>query len=68
LQSSKGLLGPIDHRATGDGVIVCEDGFRSGAATRWELEELCGELGLTPNITEVDESSLFCEASRPCAT
>ena len=68
LQSSAGLLGPIDRRATGDGVIVCEDGFRAGAATRRELEELCGELGLTANITEVDGSSFFCEVSKPCAT
>ena len=68
LQSSERLLGPIDHRATGNGVVVCSDGFRSGTATRSELEELCGELGLTASITEVDGSSLFCEASKPCAT
>jgi len=68
LQSSEGLLGPIDRRATGDGVIVCKDGFRSGAATRRELEELCGELGLTADITEVDGSSLFCETIKPRAT
>ena len=68
LQSSEGLLGPIDRRATRDGVIVCEDGFRSGAATRRELEELCGELGLTTDITEVDGSSLFCETTKSCAT
>ena len=68
LQSSEGLLGRIDRRATRDGVIVCEDGFRSRAATRRELEELCGELGLTADITEVDGSSLFCETTKPCAT
>ena len=68
LQSSEGFLGPIDRRATRDGVIVCEDGFRSRAATRRELEELCGELGLTADITEVDGSSLFCEISKPRAT
>ena len=68
LQSSEGLLGPIDHHATGDGVIVCSDGFRSGTATESELEELCRELGVTADITEVDASSLFCEALKPCAT
>ena len=68
LQSSEGLVGSIDHRATGDGVIVCSDGFRSGTATRSHLEELCSELGVTATITEVDGSSLFCEASKPCAT
>ncbi len=67
-QSSEGLVGPIDYCATGDGVIVCCDGFRSGTATRSELEELCRELGVTATITEVDGSSLFCEISKPCAT
>jgi 2-polyprenyl-6-hydroxyphenyl methylase/3-demethylubiquinone-9 3-methyltransferase len=67
-QSSEGLVGPIDHSATGGGVIVCSDGFRSGTATRSELEELCSELGITATITEVDGSSLFCEASKPCAS
>ena len=67
-QSSERLVGPVDHGATGDGVIVCSDGFRSGTATRSELEELCSELGVTATITEVDGSSLFCEVSKPCAT
>jgi len=67
-QASEGLVGPIDYAATGDGVIACSDGFRSGTATRSELEELCDELGVTATITEVDGSSLFCEASKPCAT
>lgn len=67
-QSAEGLVGPIDYAATGDGVIACSDGFRSGIATRSELEELCSELGVTATITEVDGSSLFCEASKPCAT
>ena len=67
-QSSEGLVGPIDYAATGDGVIACRDGFRSGTATRSELEKLFSELGVTAVITEVDESSLFCEATKPCAT
>ena len=29
-QSAEGLVGPIDHAASRDGAIVCEDGFRSG--------------------------------------
>jgi len=69
LESSEGLLGPIDRRATGDGVIVCENGFRSGALTRRELEELCAGLDLVADLTEVDgSSSLFCEVPKPCAT
>lgn len=67
-QSSEGLVGPIDYAATGDGVIACSDGFRSETATRSELVKLFSELGLTAAIMEVDESSLFCEATKPCAT
>ena len=68
VQSSEGLVGSIDRSATGDGVIACSDGFRSGTATRSELEKLCSELGVTATFTEVDESSLFCEVSKPFAT
>ena len=35
LQAEHGLLGVIDHDKTGDGVIICKDGFR---ATRFHLK------------------------------
>ena len=63
-QSEKGLLGAIDYRQTGDGVIVCLDGFRSGAMGEDGFRRLSGKIGLSPLITEVDQSSLFCELTK----
>lgn len=61
LQAEEGLLGPIDRQATREGVIACEDGFRSGAMSPEDFGRVCGELGLAAELTEVDGSSLFCE-------
>jgi 2-polyprenyl-6-hydroxyphenyl methylase/3-demethylubiquinone-9 3-methyltransferase len=60
-QAAEGLLGPIDARASGNGTIVCEDGFRAGRLTPDDLHSLCAGLGVAGEITEVDGSSLFCE-------
>lgn len=58
-QADKGLLGEIDFERTGDGIIVCKDGFRAITHTHEELNRL-GELSGYPFIVEeVDESSLF---------
>ncbi len=65
LQAERGLLGEIDYDATGDGVIVCRDGFRSGTMGETEFRELCGRIELEPTIHEVDESSIFCELVKP---
>jgi 2-polyprenyl-6-hydroxyphenyl methylase/3-demethylubiquinone-9 3-methyltransferase len=61
LQAEAGLIGKLDERATGDGVIVCEDGFRATTASARELLSLCTDLGLAAKVFEVDGSSLFCE-------
>ncbi len=63
IQAEHGLIGPIDEEATGDGVIVCEDGFRATTVGGEEFAALAKECGLVPVITEVDGSSLFCELS-----
>ncbi len=63
IQSEHGLIGPIDEEATGDGVIVCKDGFRATTVGGEEFAALAKECGLEPVITEVDGSSLFCELS-----
>ena len=60
-QAAEGLLGPIDRERTGNGVIACTDGFRSGRLTPGELSALCSDLGMRTAITEVDGSSLFAE-------
>lgn len=67
-QAKAGLVGEIDYTATGDGIIVCVDGFRVGLLTPEALRSLCAGLGLACEIVEVDGSSVFCEIIVPAAT
>jgi len=61
LQSKYGLIGEIDNDATGDGIIVCKDGFRADTVRADEFIALTSGLMTEPIITEVDKSSIFCE-------
>lgn len=61
LQSEAGLLGEIDEEKTGNGVIVCKDGFTGTAFTPEQLSSQTGGLPVTVTITEIDQSSVFCE-------
>ncbi|HUT71949.1 MAG TPA: class I SAM-dependent methyltransferase [Desulfatiglandales bacterium] len=61
IQSERGLIGEIDYDVTGDGVIVCKDGFRASAVGRQEFVSLTSGLGVVPKIFEVGGSSIFCE-------
>jgi len=61
-QSSLGLIGELDIEKTGNGSIVCKDGFRASTVSGKQLVELFSEFGLDASITEVDESSIFCKA------
>jgi len=65
IQSAHGLIGTIDYQATGNGIIVCRDGFRATTVNAAGFRRLAGALGLAPNIVEVDCSSLFCEVTIP---
>jgi len=58
-QSQIGLLGEIDEEKTGDGTIVCKDGFRATTVSGNQFVELFDEFGLIASIIEVDESSIF---------
>ena len=58
-QADKGLLGKIDKKQTGEGVIVCEDGFRAITFTEKDYVRLGEASGYKYEIQEVDESSLF---------
>jgi 2-polyprenyl-6-hydroxyphenyl methylase/3-demethylubiquinone-9 3-methyltransferase len=60
LQAAEGLLGEIDYDATGNGVVVCKDGFRATTYTAADFRALVSEFGLDARTEEVDESSLFC--------
>ena len=59
MQAAAGLLGPIDESATGDGTIICQDGFRATTVTPADFRRLADELSLTIELREVDNSSLF---------
>jgi 2-polyprenyl-6-hydroxyphenyl methylase/3-demethylubiquinone-9 3-methyltransferase len=61
LQSEHGLVGEIDWEATGDGVIVCRDGFKATTIGRDDFVSLMSTFDIQWRIREVDESSLFCE-------
>lgn len=65
LQARDGLLGEIDREKTGDGVIVCGDGFRAGAMGENEFAQLCGRLGYEHAIAVVDDSSVMCVLTVP---
>ena len=62
-QAACGLVGEIDRARTGNGVIVCADGFRATTFGPGEFEALAKALGVEATVTEVDGSSVFCEIS-----
>jgi 2-polyprenyl-6-hydroxyphenyl methylase/3-demethylubiquinone-9 3-methyltransferase len=64
-QASEGLLGPIDYPACRNGVIACKDGFRSGTFSPKAFRTLSARLDVTPVICEIDDSSIFCQLTRP---
>jgi len=66
-QAAEGLVGRIDRVASQDGVIVCEDGFRSGRFSPDEFRSLCSTVGVNAQVSEVDGSSVFCEITKPSA-
>lgn len=61
LQAKKGLIGEIDEEKTGQGIIVCKDGFRTSTVGPEEFISLTSGIGSKVTLTEVDGSSLFCE-------
>jgi SAM-dependent methyltransferase len=58
-QASEGLLGEIDYTRTGDGEIVCKDGFKATTYSPDYFTNLAQELNLNSEIYEIDSSSLF---------
>ncbi len=61
LQSEAGLLGEMDPERTGDGVIVCKDGFTGTTVRPEQFLSLTAGLNVDVQLVEIDESSLFCE-------
>jgi len=61
LQSEAGLLGEIDYEKTGNGSIICKDGFSATTFGVAQFLKLAAELNAKITITEIDDSSIFCE-------
>lgn len=61
VQSEKKLIGEIDVEATGNGVIVCKDGFKATTVSPDDFILLTSGLDCDSTITEVDNSSIFYE-------
>ena len=64
LQAQAGLLGEIDYEKTGNGLIVCKDGFKATTVSADAFLALSSDHDLEVKIKEVDESSLFCEITK----
>lgn len=64
LQAETGLLGKIDDDLTGEGTIVCKDGFRATTVSATEFTELTRQTDCSTRLVTVDDSSLFCEMVR----
>jgi len=63
-QSEAGLLGEIDQEKTGNGIIICKDGFKATTVGPEEFLALASPLNMETQIIEVDESSLFYEIKK----
>jgi SAM-dependent methyltransferase len=63
IQASNGLVGEIDEAATGNGTIVCKDGFRATTVRPDGFRQLSQGLGTDVTIEVVAGSSVFCEIS-----
>lgn len=61
IQAAHGLVGELDERATGNGVIVCRDGFAATTASPAEMRALARGLGSDAAVETVGGSSVFCE-------
>jgi len=59
IQSKHGLIGEIDYEQTGNGVIICKDGFKAVTILPKEFSKLSLELNLNSEIKETDNSSVF---------
>ncbi len=62
-QSEEGLLGEINFMKTGNGVIICKDGFKATTFTKDNFEKLLRKMKLKGIIIEIDNSSIFCVIS-----
>jgi 2-polyprenyl-6-hydroxyphenyl methylase/3-demethylubiquinone-9 3-methyltransferase len=64
LQAREGLVGEIDYDATGDGVIVCKDGFTATTVGTDEFRRLALAFDIDSHVQVIDDSSVFCVLSK----
>ncbi len=64
IQSQNNLIGEIDYTKTGNGVIICKDGFSATTVSRDEFRSLANSVNQSCVIKEVAESSIFCEIQK----
>lgn len=60
-QAEMGLIGEIDYGRTGEGIIICIDGFKASTFSSLDFEKTVMDIGLEFILTEVDDPSIFCE-------
>jgi 2-polyprenyl-6-hydroxyphenyl methylase/3-demethylubiquinone-9 3-methyltransferase len=61
IQSENKLIGEIDYDLTGNGIIVCKDGFRAIMYSEQEFLELASKVNVDTEIHVIDNSSIFCK-------
>jgi 2-polyprenyl-6-hydroxyphenyl methylase/3-demethylubiquinone-9 3-methyltransferase len=61
LQAAHGLIGEIDEAATGEGAIVCKDGFQATTVSPDRFQILAQGLGRHVTTEIIADSSVFCE-------
>ncbi|MCF7832467.1 MAG: class I SAM-dependent methyltransferase [Candidatus Marinimicrobia bacterium] len=60
-QAAHGLVGEIDEEKTGNGMIVCKDGFTARTFSRGDFHQCANKVEVDINLIEIDKSVLFCE-------
>jgi 2-polyprenyl-6-hydroxyphenyl methylase/3-demethylubiquinone-9 3-methyltransferase len=63
IQAEHGLIGPIDEASTGNGTIVCRDGFTATTVTPAGFVELTRDLGGRASVSVLDGASVVCDIS-----
>jgi SAM-dependent methyltransferase len=61
LQAEAGLIGELDQEKTGNGVIVCKDGFTATTVGPEQFMTLVENMNVDAQCREIDGSSVFLE-------
>lgn len=64
MQSRAALIGEINYEETGNGIIVCKDGFSATTVNSEQFISLADGFNVDSHIEEVDQSSIFFEITK----